>query len=209
MATTKTTTPRAGAKSGTRAKSATAKASTAKSATAKTSAAKTTTAKSAPRSTTPRAKADNSLVARTGRTIKERPYTSAAIATGAVGVVAAAAAAGAFFVSRRDKSFKEASGELTAKVKDGLASASETVKDGLASATETVKDGFASASETVKDLGQRGADYFKGDASEASSDTRTQREIAEEALSLKATGATSNPAEELSSTETKAGAISY
>ena len=218
MATTKTTTPRAGAKSGARAKSATAKASTAKTTTAKTSAAKTstaktTTAKAAPRSTTPRAKTDNSLVARTGRTIKERPYTSAAIATGAVGVVAAAAAAGAFFVSRRDKSFKEASGELTAKVKDGLASASETVKDGLASATETVKDGFASASETVKDLGQRGANYLKGDGGDAGSstggETRSQREIAEEALSLKATGATSNPAEELSSTETKAGAISY
>ena len=190
MATTKTTTARGGAKSAT---------TRAKAGPAKSTAAKTTTAKSAStRSTTPRAKADDSLVARTSRTIKERPYTSAAIATGAVGVVAAAAAAGAFLVSRRDKSFKEASGELTAKVKDGLASA-----------TETVKDGFATASDTVKDLSQRGADYFKGDASEASSDTRSQREIAEEALSLKATGATSNPAEELSSTETKAGAISY
>jgi ElaB/YqjD/DUF883 family membrane-anchored ribosome-binding protein len=192
MATTKTTTPRTGAKSGTRAKSATAKAGT----------AKTTTAKSASRSTTPRAKTDDSLVARTGRTIKERPYTSAAIATGAVGVVAAAAAAGAFLVSRRDKSFKEASGELSDKVKDGIASASETVKDGI-----------ASASETVRDLGQRGADFFKGDASDTGSDTgnetRSQREIAEEALTLKATGAATNPAEELASTELKAGAISY
>ena len=208
MATTKTTTPRAGAKSGTRAKSATAKATT-----AKTTTAKTTTAKSAPRTSTPRAKADQSLVARTGRTIKERPYTSAAIATGAVGVVAAAAAAGAFFVSRRDKSFKEASGELSAKVKGGFSSATETVKDGLASASETVKDGIASASDTVRDLGQRGADLFKGDGSDTSADTgnetRSQREIAEEALTLKATGATSNPAEELATTELKAGAISH
>lgn len=208
MATTKTTTPRAGAKTGTRAKSTTAKASTAKTTTAKAGAAK-----SAPRSTTSSRPKDDSLVARTGRTIKERPYTSAAIATGAVGVVAAAAAAGAFLVSRRDKSFKEASGELSAKVKDGFSSATETVKDGLASASETVKDGIASASDTVRDLGQRGADFFKGDAgdtgSETGSETRSQREIAEEALTLKATGATSNPAEELAATEIKAGAISY
>src|SRR5687768_16068811 len=118
----KTTTPRSGAKTATRAKTAAPK----------TTAAKSSTPKAASRSTaSPRPK-DVSLVARTGRTIKERPYTSAAIATGAVGVVAAAAAAGAFLVSRRDKSFKEATGELSTKVKDGLSSATETVKDGLA-----------------------------------------------------------------------------
>lgn len=188
MATTKGTTARGGgAKAGaTRAKATTAKSRTAKTTAARSSSSAGESPKTASRSTASRP-ADVSLAARTGRTIKERPYTSAAIATGAVVGVAAAAAAGAFFASRRDRSFKEASDELTSKVRDG----------------------FASASDKVKDLSQRGVDYIKGDSSERSSDTRSQREIAEEALSLKTTGETSNPAEELSSVETKAGAISY
>jgi hypothetical protein len=174
MATTKSTTPRKRAPSRS-------------SSTARTTAASTSTAKSS-------VKRDDSLVARTGRTIKERPYTSAAIATGAVTVVAAAAAAGAFLASRRDKSFKEASDELTSRVKGGFASASETVKDGLASATETVKE-----------LGQRGAGLFKGDGSDQGSETRTQQQIAEEALTLKETGTL----DERSATEIKTGAIAY
>ncbi|MCY7399172.1 MAG: hypothetical protein LH466_10100 [Sphingomonas bacterium] len=177
MATTKTTTPR----------KRTTK-------TTGTRTTRTTTAK--PRATS--AKTDDTIVARTGRTIKERPYTSAAIATGAVTVVAAAAAAGAFLMSRRDKSFKEASEELTTKVKDGLASATETVKGGLASATETVKD-----------LGQRGTDYFKGDGSDTGTETRTQQQIAEEALTLRETGAAKSPVDALSATEIKTGAVAY
>ena len=199
MATTKTPTPRKRATKTTATRTET----------------RATTAK--PRTTV---KADSSIVARTGRTIKERPYTSAAIATGAVTVVAAAAAAGAFLMSRRDKSFKEASEELTSKVKDGFASASETVKDGFASAsetvkdgfasaTETVKDGFASATETVKDLGQRGSDYLKGDASDAGTEIRTQQQIAEEALTLKEIGVAKRPVDELSATEIKTGAVAY
>ena len=188
MVTTKTTTPRK---------------RTTKTTGTRTTRATTTT----PRATS--AKADTSIVARTGRTLKERPYTSAAIATGAVTVVAAAAAAGAFLMSRRDKSFKEASGELTTKVKDGFASASETVKDGLASASETVKDGLASATGAVKELGQRGTEYFKGDGGDTGSETRTQQEIAEEALTLKETGATKSPVDQLSATELKTGAVAY
>jgi len=176
MATTKTTTPR----------KRTTK-------TTGTRTTRTTTAK--PRATT--AKTDDSIVARTGRTIKQRPYTSAAIATGAV-TVAAAAAAGAYLLSRRDKSFKEASEELTTKVKDGFASATETVKGGLASATDTVKD-----------LSQRGTDYFKGDGSDTGTETRTQQQIAEEALTLKETGAAKSPIDELSATEIKTGAVAY
>ena len=155
----------------------------------------TRTATTQPRVTS--AKADTSLVARTGRTIKQRPYTSAAIATGAVTVAAVAAVAGAFLMSRRDKSFKEASGELTTKVKDGFASA-----------TETVKDGFAGATDRVKDLGQRGTDYFKSTPS-ASGETRTQQQIAEEALTLKQTGSAKSPVDELSATEIKTGAVAY
>ena len=165
-------------------------------------ATKTTATRTETRATTAKpqttVKADSSIVARTGRTIKERPYTSAAIATGAVTVVAAAAAAGAFLMSRRDKSFKEASEELTSKVKDGFASASETVKDG-----------FASATETVKDLGQRGSDYLKGDGSDAGTEIRTQQQIAEEALTLKEIGAAKRPVDESSATEIQTGAVAY
>ena len=181
MATTKSTTPRSRT-------------------TSRTSATRTTKATSKPTSkaSAPTAKANDSLVARTGRTIKERPYTSAAIATGAVTVVAAAAAAGAFLASRRDKSFKEASGELSAKVKGGFATASEAVREGL-----------SSAADSVKDLGQRGANLFKGDADDTGSETRTQQQIAEEALTLKETGAAKSPVDTLSATEIKTGAIAY
>ncbi len=185
MATTKGTTPK-----GTPAKSTTTRKRTTRAATS----ASATAGKS--RVSRPE-KLDDSLVARTGRTIRDRPYTSAAIATGAATVVAAAAA-GAFLMTRRDKSFKEASGDLTSKVKDGLASASETVKDGI-----------SSAKAAVKELGQQGADYFKSDADAASTETRTQQEIAEEALTLKETGATKSPIDDLSATEIKTGSVSY
>ena len=86
---------------------------------------KSTTSRSrTTKSRAPRAKADDSIVARTGRTLRDRPYASAAIATGAVTAVAAAAA-GAFFFSRRDKSFKEAADELSTRVKDGFSNLAE------------------------------------------------------------------------------------
>ena len=132
--------------------------------------------------TTPRAKTDESLVARTGRTLKQRPYTSAAIATGAVTAVAAAAA-GAFFFSRRDKSFKEASDELTTRVKDGL----------------------SDASVKIKSLAARGTGLFT-----AESETKSQTEIAEEALTLKQTGKSkTKPVDEAASDQIKVGAVAY
>ena len=207
MATTKGTTPK-----GTTAKSTTAKSTTPRKRMASKPAG-TTTAQAAASTSKPRAptskKLNDSLVARTGRTIKDRPYASAAIATGAVTVVAAAAAAGAFLMTRRDKSFKEASGDLTSKVKDGFASAGETVKDGLASATETVKGGLASATATVKDFGQRGAEYFTGDTNDTGTETRTQQQIAEEALTPKETDVAKSPIDKLSAIEIKTGAVSY
>ncbi len=132
---------------------------------------KTTTRTAKPR--TPRAKADQSLVARTGRTVKERPYTSAAIATGAI-AVAAAAAAGAVLISRRDKSLRETGEDLATRLKEG----------------------FADASDKVKEL--VGAD-----------DTKTQQEIAEEALTLKQTGAAASPVDALSAGQIKTGAVAY
>jgi len=128
-------------------------------------------------------RSDDSIVARAGRSFKERPYTSAAIATGAVTVAAAATAAGAFLLSRRDKSFKEASAELTSRVKDG----------------------FASAGASAKGLGQRGTGFFRGDGRDES---RNQHDIAEEALTLKETGSAKSAREDRS-TNIKAGTIAY
>jgi hypothetical protein len=77
------------------------------------------------RSTSDRSrKSNDSLATRTGRTIKERPYVSAAIATGAVTAVVAAAA-GAFFFSRRDQSLADTTDELTGRIRDGLSDAGE------------------------------------------------------------------------------------
>ena len=76
-----------------------------------------------------------------------------------------------------------------------------------------VRDGIASATGTVKDLGQRGSAYFKGDGSDAGSETgtetRSQQEIAEEALTLKRTGEAKSPVDDLSATEIKTGAVAY
>jgi len=128
---------------------------------------------------------EDSIVARAGRSFKERPYTSAAIATGAVTVAAAATAAGAFLLSRRDKSFKEASAELTSRVKDGI----------------------ASAGASAKGLGQRGTGFFRGNGND-SNRARSQHDISEEALTLKETGSARNAREDRS-TNIKAGAIAY
>ena len=94
--------------------------------------------------TATKTRADTGLLARTGRTVKQRPYVSAAIATGAVTAVAAAAA-GAFFFSRKDKSF----GEFTSRVKDGLAEASDKFLDRFA--TETGKRDNQPIDPAVKD----------------------------------------------------------
>ena len=102
---------------------------------------------------------NDNVAMRAARTVRDRPYASAAIATGAVTAVAAAAA-GAFFFTRRDKSFKEASEELTSRVRDG----------------------FTGATDKVRELAGR------SDNASSSSSGRSQSEIAEEALTQKETG---------------------
>ncbi len=131
--------------------------------------------------TTSRAKADPSLAARTARTIKQQPYTSAAIATGAVTAVAAAAA-GLFFFSRRDKSLRETGDALASKVKDGLSEAKQSIKS------------LAARGSKLAGIGE----------------DKPQSEIAEEALTLKQTGKNApHPADPLVEEQTKAGAIAY
>ena len=141
--------------------------------------------KSRSRKTQSSRKQNDSLAARTGRTMKERPYVSAAIATGAVTAVAAAAA-GAFFFRRSDKSFGEFTDDLTSKVKDGIEVARERIR------------------ETSDGLRTRLGDSEFGDGE------KSQEEIAEEALSLKATGKKARkPADPVVESQTKAGAIAY
>ena len=135
------------------------------------------TAKSSP-ATTPRAKADQSLAARTGRTVKERPYVSAAIATGAVTAVAAAAA-GAYFFSRRDQSIGDTAEELGARIKDGL----------------------SEAKSMVSDLGKKAGQLFDKTAG------KTQEDYAAEALMLKENG--ERPVDPLVADQIKAGAVSF
>ena len=88
---------------------------------------KPTTSHRTPKASTTRRKADPGIVAATGRTIKRRPYTSAAIATGAVTAVAAAVA-GLFLVRRSDKSLGELTDGLTTRVKDGLTDVGEKLR---------------------------------------------------------------------------------
>ncbi len=140
-------------------------------ATTKSTRGRTTGTRSTGKSRAPSTKNDTSIIARTGRTIKQQPYTSAAIATGAVTAVVAAAA-GAFFFSRREKSDQE-TGE---------------------SVTDKVKGSFAEARARIKDL--------------ISSDEKSQQEIAEEALTLKETGATSS-IDDVSASKIKTGAVAY
>ena len=98
--------------------------------------------------TATKTKADTGLLARTGRTVKQKPYVSAAIATGAVTAVAAAAA-GAFFFSRKDKSF----GEFTARVKDGFVEASDKIRDRFA--RDKPQGEIAEEALTLKETGKR------------------------------------------------------
>lgn len=124
---------------------------------------------------------DQSIIGRAGRTVRDRPYASAAIATGAVTAVAAAAA-GAFFFSRSNRSLKETADDLSVRVKDGL----------------------ADAKMKAKSVADRVSSRFDGHAE------KTQAEIAEEALTLKETGKkSSTPVDPMASDEIKTGAIAY
>jgi UDP-N-acetylmuramyl tripeptide synthase len=121
-------------------------------------------ARKSPRKT----KQNKSILARTGRTMRDRPYTSAAIATGAVTAVAAAAA-GAFFFRRSDKSLAQIADDVT---------------------------------DRIKSAADRAKARFEGDQS--------QREIAEEALTLKQTGKKNRkPADPLVEDQLKAGSVAY
>ena len=144
---------------------------------------KPTTTRRAPKAAAPRAKVDTGIAARTGRTIKRQPYTSAAIATGAVTAVVAAVA-GLFFFRRSDKSFGEFTNDVTSRVKDGLTDVGTRAKDTVSRLRDGLDDRFAS--------------------------DKSQSDIAEEALTLKETGKkTSFPVDPVVEDQTKTGSIAY
>jgi len=147
---------------------------------------KTTTTRAPAR----RKAADPSFVASTERTIKRNPYASAAVATGVVSAIAAAAA-GFFAFKKSGKTFSEFSGDWATSVKDKASETSERVKDGLADAKTIAKDQVAKI-----------RDGLDGD--------KTQSEIAEEALSLKETGTTSTfPIDPVIEQQSKVGTVAY
>ncbi len=170
--------------------------------------AKRTTAR---RSTTP---ASTNLMARTGRTVRDRPYASATIATGAVAL--AAGLAGLFFMKKSGKSFGDVADDLSAKGKsvatDAKAKFDELSAKSKTAATEAkakfgevrakvkteINDTIAKAEDTL----QRRRDGIDPD--------KPQNEIMEEALTLKATGRKSKkPVDPVIEQQSKVGAIAY
>lgn len=150
---------------------------------------KTTRRPARSRTTTPRqtkSTANPSITTRAGKAIKARPVATAAIATGLVSGIAAAVA-GLFAFKKSGKTFSEFSGDIATSVKETAVETSERVKDGLTDAGTKAKAKVAKI-----------RDGLDGD--------KTQAQIAEEALTLKETGATTDP---VIDQQTKVGAVSY
>ena len=147
-------------------------------------AAKTTTPAAKPLAAKPStakpSTAKPSAAARAGKAISDRPVASAAIATGLVSGIAAAVA-GFFAFKKSGKTFSEFSGDIATSVKETASETSERVKDGLADAGTKAKDRVSKIRDGIDER-------FAADKTLA--DGKTQAEIAEEALTLKQTGAT-------------------
>ena len=138
-----------------------------------------------------RRKAEPSLAVSAERTIKRNPYASAAVATGVVGAIAAAAA-GFFAFKKSGKSFTDFSNDVATSAKDKAAAVSDRVKDGLT-------DAGTKARGTVAKL-RDGLD----------SSAKSQSEIAAEELTRKETGKTTDfTLDPAVKQQTKVGAISY
>lgn len=148
-----------------------------------------TTAKSSttPSSTT----AKQSFASRTGTAMKNRPVTTAAIATGVVSGIAAAVA-GFFAFKKSGKTFGEFSDDVATSVKESASNAKTKIKDGIADAKAKAKDWSEPKKDGIDD------------------DFRPQSEIAEEALTAKTIGKkTKRPLDPTIEEELKVGSISY
>ncbi len=156
-------------------------------------------AKAAPKS--------QSLAARTGRTVRDRPYTSAAIATGAATL--AAGLAGLFFMKKSGKSFGDVADDISSKSKELSADAkvkfdklSTEAKSKFDDVSSKVKDGVSDVRSKVSETIERRRDGIETG--------KTQNEIMEEALTLKETGKkTETPVDPVVESQTKVGAIAY
>ena len=151
-------------------------------------------------------KRDDGLAARTGRTMRDRPYASAAIAAGAASIVAGIAGLLAM---------KRSSGKNWSEFGDDLSTrATDTFSNVTARATDTLSDVTARAKEATSGLGEK----LRRDGVDSE---KTQAEIMQEALTLKQTGEQSTgprgPIEQqdikagiaTSNHEAKAGARAY
>jgi hypothetical protein len=131
-----------------------------------------------------------SMAARAGKAMRTRPIATAAVATGIASGLAAGIA-GFLAFRKSGKSFSQFSDDLATGLRDRAASARDRVKDGIADVTAKAKD----LSEPRRD----GID-----------DTRTQAEIAEEALTTKQIGKkTRRPVDPVVEEELKTGAITH
>ena len=155
---------------------------------------KTTRRPARSRTTTPRqtkTTANPQITTRAGKAIKARPVATAAIATGLVSGIAAAVA-GFFAFKKSGKSFTDFSNDVATSAKDKAAAVSDRVKDGLT-------DAGTKAKGTVAKL-RDGLD----------SSAKSQSDIAEDALTLKETGTTTEfPLDPAVKQQTKVGAVSY
>ena len=116
----------------------------------------TTTTRSTPR-TPARRKAEPSFVASTERTIKKNPYASAAVATGVISAIAAAAA-GFFAFKKSGKSLSDFSGDIATSVKDKAGETASRAKELADEATTFVKDGVSEATTKAKEFADRRKD---------------------------------------------------
>ncbi len=172
-------------------------------------------AKAAPKSQGPRGQG---LAARTGRTVRDRPYASAAIATGAATLVAGLA--GLFYMKKSGKSFTDVADDISSKSKDISADAkvkfnklstnakskfdeiSTDAKAKFDDVSSKVKDGVSDVRSKVEETIERRRDGLDAE--------KSQNEIMEEALTLKQTGKkTKTPVDPVVATQSKVGAISY
>ena len=140
--------------------------------------------------------ASTTLLSRTGRTMRDRPYASAAIATGAAALTAGLA--GLFFMKKSGKSFSDVADGISSKSKSVATEAKAKFDD----VSAKVKDGFTDARAKASESLQRRRDGIDPD--------KPQSEIMEEALTLKATGKkTKKPVDPVIEQQTKVGAIAY
>ena len=131
-----------------------------------------------------------SASSRASQVIRNRPIATAAVATGLVSGIAAAVA-GFLAFRKSGKTFSEFSDDVTTGLKDRASTARDRVKDGIDDLTARAKEW----SEPRRD----GVD-----------ETRSQAEIAEEALTTKQIGKkTKRPVDPTIEEELKVGSASY